>query len=287
MGTRKGIVIKAVGGFYFVDTPQGMYRSYIRGRLKRETEVLVGDKVKIKVFDGDNAIVEEIYPRQNKLMRPAIANVDQGVIVMSMANPPLNLNLLDRFLVLVQAAGLKSIICFNKIDLVSKAEVKEITKTYQQAGAIVIPTSAKTGDGVEILGEVLRGKVSVLAGPSGVGKSSLLNRIQPGFSLQIGEISQKLRRGRHTTRHVELLTLARGGRVADTPGFTSLALDEIDQRELRYYFPEFIEWAPNCRFPGCLHWREPGCAVKEAVKKKQVDQGRYHRYLDLLQELEG
>ncbi|NLJ32971.1 MAG: ribosome small subunit-dependent GTPase A [Firmicutes bacterium] len=284
---QKGIVIKAMGGFYFVDTPLGIYPSYIRGRLKRKTEVMVGDKVKIKPLYGDKAIIEEVLPRQNKLVRPAIVNIDQGIIVMSMTNPALNLNLLDRFLVLVQAAGLRVIICFNKIDLSSKTEVERITKVYRRAKFIVIPTSAKSGEGIDVLREILENKITVLAGPSGAGKSSILNCIQPGFSLQTGQISRKLGRGRHTTRHVELLSLAAGGRVADTPGFTSLDLGTIGQRELMYYYPEFMDKAPECRFPGCLHWQEPGCAVLEAVEKKQIDGGRYKRYLELLQELEG
>jgi len=287
MGIQKGIVIKAMGGFYFVDTPLGIYPSYIRGRLKRKTEVMVGDKVKIKPLYGDKAIIEEVLPRQNKLVRPAIVNIDQGIIVMSMTNPALNLNLLDRFLVLVQAAGLRVIICFNKIDLSSKTEVERITKVYRRAKFIVIPTSAKSGEGIDVLREILENKITVLAGPSGAGKSSILNCIQPGFSLQTGQISRKLGRGRHTTRHVELLSLAAGGRVADTPGFTSLDLGTIGQRELMYYYPEFMDKAPECRFPGCLHWQEPGCAVLEAVEKKQIDGGRYKRYLELLQELEG
>jgi ribosome biogenesis GTPase len=284
---QEGIVIRAVGGFYFVDTPAGEFRCYLRGRIKRELALLVGDRVMISPVDRENAVIEAVLPRQNSLIRPPIANVDLCIVVAALANPSLNLKLLDRFLVLIQSASLAAIICLNKIDLVPAAQVADIAAIYRRAGFTVVPTSARTGTGIETLTGLLEGKISVVAGPSGVGKSSLLNQIQPGFALQVGEISRKLRRGRHTTRHVELLTLPGKGRVADTPGFTSLNLTGIDRRELMYYFPEFIELAPECRYTPCLHWREPDCAVKKGVQQGQIDKGRYKHYLDFLQELEG
>jgi ribosome biogenesis GTPase len=284
---QKGTIFKILGGFYFVDTPYGKYRGYIRGKLKREVEVLVGDWVKVKILGKDNAVIEEILPRKNRLIRPAIANVDQCIVVISLTAPPPNLYLLDRFLIHIQAAGLQAVICCNKIDLVSGEKVEEIENIYQQADFTVVATSAKKGDGIASLHQMLQGKTSVVAGPSGVGKSSILNRIQPGFSLQVGEISPRLGRGRHTTRHVELLSLPTGGRVADTPGFTTLDLVGIARRDLPHYYPEFVMWSSQCRFPGCLHWREPDCAVKKAVARGQIDSGRYNHYLDFLQELEG
>ncbi|MGB4231357.1 MAG: ribosome small subunit-dependent GTPase A [bacterium] len=284
---QEGIIIKAVGGFYFVDTPAGEYRCYLRGRVKREIAPLVGDRVKIRPVDGESAVIEEVLPRQNSLIRPPIANLDQCIVVAAMADPSLNLKQLDRFLVLIQAASLEAIICFNKVDLVPAVEVAAVADIYRQAGFVVVLTSVKTGVGIETLAELLEGKISVLAGPSGAGKSSLLNKIQPGFSLQVGEVSRKLGRGRHTTRHVELLPLPGKGRVADTPGFTSLYLTGLERRELMYYFPEFIDLAPHCRFSPCLHWQEPECAVKEGVKQGKIDKGRYKHYLDFLKELEG
>ncbi|HHY36744.1 MAG TPA: ribosome small subunit-dependent GTPase A [Firmicutes bacterium] len=284
---QEGTVVKAVGGFFFVDTPAGEYRCYLRGRIKRDLVILVGDRVKIRPVDRENAVIEAVLPRRNSLIRPPIANVDQCIVVAALANPSLNLKLLDRFLVVIQAASLEAIICLNKTDLVPVSEVAPIVNLYRQAGFVVVPTSVRTGAGIETLARLLEDKISVLAGPSGAGKSSLLNTIQPGFSLEVGEISRKLGRGRHTTRHVELLPLPGKGRVADTPGFTSLHLAGIDRRELMYYFPEFIELAPDCRFNPCLHWREPECAVREGVKQGKIDRGRYKHYLDFLQELEG
>ncbi|MGI6576233.1 MAG: ribosome small subunit-dependent GTPase A [bacterium] len=283
----EGVVVRALGGFYFVYGDNKEYRCYLRGKIKRDMKVLVGDYVLVEVLNEQEAVIEKVLPRKNWLLRPPIANIAQGVVIMSLTTPPFNANLLNRLLVLIQAAGLKPVICLHKVDLVTNETVEEKISTYQDAGFIVFATSIKSGAGIEQLRTALKDKTSVFAGPSGAGKSSLLNRLEPGLSLQTGEVSKKLRRGRHTTTHVQLLPLTGGGWVADTPGFTTLDLVGITQRELMYYFPEFISCATECRFNPCLHRHEPNCAVKEAVEAGKIKEERYIHYLEFLQELEA
>lgn len=281
----EGTVYKAVGGYYFVMTDQGgNYRCYLRGRFRRhKKQVLVGDKVCFIPQDDNAGVIEELEPRRTRLFRPPVANVELAVIIFSLAEPPTNLFLLDRFLLQAEVAGIKPLICFNKSDLAATYPEAEI---YDQVGYPVIITSAKTGEGIDQLKEFLRGRVSVFAGPSGVGKSSLLNAVQPGLSLKTGEISSKLKRGRHTTRHAELLRLEFGGLVVDTPGFSSLYLPpELEGITLSNYFPDLQFFAGECRFSGCLHYKEPGCTVKKAALEGKIVASRYEHYLMLLEEV--
>ncbi|MCF8010797.1 MAG: ribosome small subunit-dependent GTPase A [Clostridiales bacterium] len=282
----QGIVYKAYGGYYFVDTGQVKYKCTLRGRLNLKKEhVLIGDKVNLTVEDKDTGVIESLEPRRVYLLRPPVANIDMVVIIFSVVQPEPNLYLLDRFLLQARAAGVDSVICFNKVDL---KDYEEYSSIYKEAGYTVINVSAASGTGVEKVCSLLKNKLSVFAGPSGVGKSSMLNAIQPGFSLKTGELSSKLKKGRHTTRHVELLKLDNNGMVADTPGFSNLFLPAgITIYNLADYYPEFQKYADYCRFNSCLHYKEPGCGVKEAVEENKITSARYKSYIMILEELKN
>lgn len=281
----EGIVIKAYSGYYYVQQKEKTWTCRLRGKFRLEKQdVLVGDRVKIKPADNDTGTVYEVMPRSSKLIRPPVANVEQAIITFAVQNPDPNLDLLDRFLILAEGAGVVPIICLNKGDLLTEGPPSWLN-IYSAIGYQVVLASTKELQGIEQLKQLLSGKISVFAGPSGVGKSSLLNAIQPGLKLQTGEISQKLKRGRHTTRHVELLPLQSGGLVADTPGFSSLYLPDIAAEELISLFPEMAGYAGLCRFNSCSHHKEPDCAVKEAMNKGKISERRYQSYTHLLTEL--
>ncbi|MEG6615247.1 ribosome small subunit-dependent GTPase A [Peptococcaceae bacterium 1198_IL3148] len=281
----EGIVVKAYSGYYYVQEGNKQWVCRLRGKFRIDkVNVLVGDYVRVKPAGSDTGVVYEVLGRRNQLVRPSIANVDQAVITFAVQNPEPNLDLLDKFLLMAEGAGVKPVICLNKIDLLAATEPSWL-EIYRQAGYSVLTTSTKKDLGIEELRKILAHKVSVFAGPSGVGKSSLLNAVQPGLQLQTGEISHKLKRGKHTTRHVELLPLAFGGLVADTPGFSSLYLPEIPAVELINYFPEIAQYASRCRFNSCSHTQEPDCAVKGAVEEGIINARRYHSYLQYYNEL--
>lgn len=289
----RGTIIKAYGGFFFVRVEDRVFRCKIRGRIrKRQGEVLVGDQVGLELTPGasgldDGAkegVITEIYPRDSELSRPPVANVNQAVIIFSVDYPKPNTVLLDRFLLQAYKAGINPVLCFNKMDLVNFNDLT-FFKEYEPAGYPMVKVSAQNGRNIELLKQLLKDKISVFAGPSGVGKSSLLNALEPGLRLKTGDISQKLKRGRHTTRHVELIPLTGGGMVADTPGFTSMYLPNMRKNELADCYPEFINYSSGCRFTGCLHHREPDCAVKEAVTEGHISLLRYQQYTLLLQEV--
>jgi ribosome biogenesis GTPase / thiamine phosphate phosphatase len=262
------------------------YRCRARGRLKNDgISLFVGDRAVISPLTENEGVLEEVLPRTALMARPPVANVDQVVIVCAPQDPPLSLQLLDRLLVLAESARLRALICMNKEDLPHDEEEEFLRSLYESAGYTLLITSAKFGHGIEAVKKELCGRISVLAGPSGVGKSSLLNSIQPGLKLRVGEISEKLKRGRHTTRHVELLTLDCGGLVADTPGFSQLDLTDVTSEDLPFCFPEFQQFAISCRFNGCRHRNEPGCAVKDAVACGSIALSRYENYLVFLDEV--
>ncbi|AGL02233.1 ribosome small subunit-dependent GTPase A [Desulfoscipio gibsoniae] len=280
-----GVIIKAYGGFYFVRVGDQVLNCAIRGKIRRQRgQVLVGDRVRIKQINDTDGVVEDILPRSTELVRPPVANVEQSVIIFAINNPEPNPSLLDRFLVQSLASRITPLICFNKNDLVGDTE-PDIVKQYKKTGYAVFWVSAKTGSHIDELREVLTDRITVFAGPSGVGKSSLLNALQPGLVLKTGDISTKLKRGKHTTRHVELIPLAGGGLVADTPGFSSMHLPPMLREELAGYFIEFAVYEGQCKFVGCLHHREPGCAVKDAVDRGRISALRYRHYLDFLTEV--
>ena len=284
-----GKIIKGIGGFYYVDTENGLYECRARGIFrKNKITPLVGDRVSISVVDEENkkGVVEEIEKRDTELVRPPIANVDKALIVFAIKNPAPNLSLLDRFIVLAEKENLEIVIVFTKVDLDADGELlEELKSIYEVSGYKVISVSNKLKLNIDKIKEELKENTVVFAGPSGVGKSSLLNEVDKNFELKTGEVSDKIKRGKHTTRHAELLKLECGGMVADTPGFSSLTLDDIDESELKEYFIEFDKY-DECRFGSrCIHENEPSCAVKEAVENGDISKKRYESYIQLLNEI--
>ena len=285
----EGRIVKGIAGFYYVKTSQGVIQSRARGSFRDDNLVpMVGDIVKIKISEEDNTgYVIEIKGRDTKLLRPSVSNISQALIVMSIESPDINTWLLDKFLVMAEYENLNIVICINKYDLGNK-KAKEIKNIYEKVGYKVILTSVIDDIGIDDLKEVLKNNTTVFAGPSGVGKSSLLNSLYPGFKLQTGDISAKNKRGKHTTRHVELLEVEEETFVLDSPGFSSLRLDFIDEHEsLRSYFKEIEKYGSECKFSSCLHDKEPGCKVKENVEKEIIDKDRYKNYLLLLEEIKN
>lgn len=284
----EGIVTKAYGGFYYVLAGEQLLECRLRGKFRlQKLNALPGDKVKITHLGKGKGVVEEILPRQNELIRPPIANVEQVLVVFAGHDPEPDLVLLDRLLMLAETQELKPLVCFNKCDLLTGKEREELAAIYQQTGYPVEIISAREGIGLDSIRLTLKDRISVIAGPSGAGKSTLLNRIEPGLALKTGEVSEKIGRGRHTTRHVELLQLSFGGLVADTPGFSNLFLPEMRREELANFFPEFIPYLGQCRFNGCLHDREPNCEVKEALEQGKISRERYANYLAFLAEVKA
>lgn len=292
----QGLVIRSHGHIYYVavsDPAPEVLECRPRGRFRvcDDGAVLAGDQVEVVRLGGGEGVIDNVLPRREVLTRPPVANVDQALVVFTAHQPELDMPLLDRFLVLAESAGLDVLLCLNKVDLCSQEEVNGLVALYGGVGYRVFPMAAALGRGVEALRAELDGKTSVLAGQSGVGKSSLLNALEPHLRLRTGDVSAKLGRGRHTTRHVELLPLTpaaaggRGGYVADTPGFSYLDLSHIAKEELAGYFPEFDGPAEECRFSGCLHHKEPDCGVKHAVEEGRIAGSRYDNYLRFLQEL--
>jgi ribosome biogenesis GTPase len=289
----EGKIIKGIAGFYYVKTDQDVYECKARGKFRNENiSPLIGDQVLITIEEqvSSNGFqvgnIEEILLRKNQLIRPTVSNVDQAVIVFASSNPAPNLDLLDRFLILVEEQHLDVCICINKIDIDEEKQYQKIEKVYSAIGYTVIATSAISGQGIDRLRECLQNKTTVFAGPSGVGKSTLLNAVQPSLKLKTGQISKKVKRGKHTTRHAELLGLDTGGFVVDTPGFSSLMLNHISKDQLQYYFPEFEPYIQSCKFTGCSHIHEPNCVVKEKVEEEVINKNRYERYIKLYEQLE-
>ncbi|MCZ2258832.1 ribosome small subunit-dependent GTPase A [Sporosarcina sp. G11-34] len=284
----EGQIRKAISGFYYVEDDGEIIRCKGRGVFrKRGVHPLVGDVVTY-VPDGENdATITVVHERKNELIRPPISNVDQALLVFSIVEPAFSHHLLDRFLVVIESFGIKPVICLTKKDLATDTElmkVVEIATYYEEIGYKVINTFIGDEELPAILGPIMKEKTTVLAGQSGVGKSTLLNTVLPSLGLKTGEISTALGRGKHTTRHVELLEVA-GGLVADTPGFSSLEFDHIDKEELADYFIEMNEASSGCKFRGCLHLKEPKCAVKEKVEDGEILRHRYTNYLHFLQEI--
>lgn len=279
-----GIILKGIGGFYYVALEDGVYECKARGIFRKDNIIpLPGDRVSVKIIDQANKTgsIEEILPREMVLTRPAVANVNQLIAVIAIKQPDPDFLLLDKLLVTAEKKGIKALICINKIDLDSRKEYEEIIETYKETGYDIVLTSSKLEAGYDCLKQALQGKISVLAGQSGVGKSTILNRIMNEQIMETGEISEKIERGRHTTRHAELIMLETGGYLVDTPGFSSFELSEIKHDELWKYYPDFVNFAERCRFIGCNHAEEPGCGVKSAVSEGLIDDGRYKRYMVL------
>ena len=284
----EGRIIKGIGGFYYVDTDNGLYECRARGIFrKNKITPLVGDFVKISVVDEENkkGEVEEIAERETELVRPPIANVNKALIVFAVKNPTPHLSLLDRFIVLAERENLEIVIILTKIDLDDDNTFEKIKNIYEPCGYKVIGVSNLEKKNIDKVKEELKDNTVVFAGPSGVGKSSLLNEIDKNFKLKTGDVSDKIKRGKHTTRHAELFELEFGGMVADTPGFSSLTLDDIEDVDLKDYFIEFDNY-DDCKFGSrCIHQNEPNCAVKEAVENGEIPKERYESYIQLLNEI--
>lgn len=286
---KEGVITKGIGGFYYVKTKDGVYESRARGLFREENITpITGDRVKVRLSKEGLGYIEEIYERKNQLLRPAVANVDQVVLMMSIKQPDINLWLLDRFLLMIEKERLETIIVISKIDLAEKEDFEKIKEIYNLAGYKVIGISNEEDINIEEVEQVLSDKISVFAGPSGVGKSTLLNSIDKSLDLETGKVSDKTKRGKHTTRHVELMELKENSYVLDTPGFSSLDIDFIeDASDLSYYFKEFIDPDHPCKFTGCLHDKEPGCSVKARVEEGKISKSRYKNYLDFLEEVKN
>ncbi len=285
----QGRIIKGIGGFYYVDIPKkGLYACRARGIFRKENKKpLVGDEVRICILDEKEreGSLEEILPRRNQLIRPAVANVDQIALIFAVNQPRPNFRLLDRFLVMAEKAGIPACLCFNKKDLGTPEDLESLGQIYRDCGCPVIFTSVRTGEGVGQLDRLLEGKITAVAGVSGVGKSSLANHLQREVQMETGAVSEKLRRGRHTTRHSQLLPIREETYLVDTPGFSALYLDTVEKEELRQYFPELRPYEGSCRFQGCVHMTEPDCAVRRALSEGRISLSRYESYSELFQEI--
>ena len=282
----QGKIIKGIAGFYYVYAEDGnTYECRAKGIFRKDKfKPLVGDNVDITVLDEKEleGSVTEIHKRKNSLIRPAVANVDQALVIFAMDNPKPNFMLLDRFLIMMEREGVPAVICFNKKDLATTEELEFLYETYQSCGYQVILSSALKREGLDEIEEVLQGMTTVVAGPSGVGKSSLTNSLQEEVEMETGEISRKLKRGKHTTRHAQIIPVAQDTFLVDTPGFSSLYIENMEEQELKDYFPEFRRYEGQCRYQGCRHIHEPGCAVIQAVNDGLISESRYKSYLSIL-----
>lgn len=285
----QGKIIKGIAGFYYVDVVgSGVYECKAKGIFRKEKKKpLVGDEVKIEVLDDikKEGNIVEILPRRNELIRPAVSNIDQALVVFAVTDPSPHFHLLDRFLVMMDLKDIPVILCFNKRDIAQDSQIAELKEVYEACGYPILFTSAKEKDNIGQLKRLLKGKTTAVAGPSGVGKSSLINLVQSAVEMETGSISRKIARGKHTTRHSELLVIEEGSYIMDTPGFSSLYISEIDKEELKYCFREFAQYEGTCKFHGCSHIHEPGCAVKQAVEERKIHKIRYKDYTDMYQEL--
>lgn len=293
----QGKIIKGIAGFYYIEIHDArIYECKAKGIFRKDNvKPLVGDNVMIDIIDEENkkGNITEILPRKNRLLRPPVANVDQAVILFAIVKPDPNYNLLDRFLIMMRQQNLPVIICFNKQDIATQEEQQELYNAYEKCGYKVLFISVKEEKGLDELKELLRGKTTTLAGPSGVGKSSLLNKLVPDALMQTGELSRKIDRGKNTTRHSELFyvsELSQGDEetyLFDTPGFTSLNLNDVTTDNLMQYYPEFEEFEPECRFGGCSHIAEPDCGVKNALSEGKISAVRYENYKIIYEDLKN
>ena len=286
-----GKIMKGIGGFYYVYVEgAGLYECRAKGIFRnKKVKPNVGDIVDIDVISEEEKTgnLTVIHKRKNQLIRPMVANVDQALVIFAIHEPEPNFQLLNRFLIMMEKQQVPVIICFNKADLAGEEEMEAYRAVYEKAGYPVRIISAKEEDGVEAVRSLMRGKTTVLAGPSGVGKSTLTNAIHPQASMETGDISRKIERGKHTTRHSELFFLEEGTYMMDTPGFSSIFPPDMEAEELKGYFPEFARFEDGCRFLGCVHVGERDCGVKDAVNQGEVSKSRYENYVLMYEELKN
>jgi ribosome biogenesis GTPase len=283
---REGVIVKGVGGFYDVLSDKEIFRCRARGRFRKlGITPMVGDYVRFtpetEVTEG---ALEEIYPRKNTLQRPAVANITHLAVVMSAIQPEPDLFLIDKLIISAERMNISIILIVNKIDLASQEQIDEVLRDYRPTSYPVYCVSSKYNQGIGELSKSLTG-ITTLAGQSGVGKSSIINRLQPTAEVEVGDISNKLQRGKHTTRHVELLNMPEGGMIVDTPGFSQMELADFDEAELQEYYPEYEKYRYDCYFNGCTHVTEPDCMVRDAVNRGELPLGRYQRYVYLIKEI--
>lgn len=285
----QGKIIKGIAGFYYVHAGDGqIYECKARGVFRKEKiRPLVGDLVELEVLDAEEkeGSIQRILPRKSRLIRPAVSNIDQALVIFAIRKPEPNFNLLDRFLIMMEQQDLSSIICFNKSDIASAEEREALRSAYETCGCRVLFISVKEQEGLEQVRALLQGKTTALAGPSGVGKSSLINCLYPQAAMETGAISEKIDRGKHTTRHSELFVLDWESYIMDTPGFSSLQLFDMEKEELKNFYPEFREYEAECRFRGCAHISEPDCGIKKALAAGRISGVRYQNYTVLYNEL--
>lgn len=285
----QGKIIKGIAGFYYVNVVEsGVYECKAKGVFRKEKiKPLVGDNVRIEILDEENKTgnIVEIFPRKNELIRPAVANIDQALVVFAVTKPTPHFNLLDRFLVMMERKEIPVVLCFNKKDIATSPEIAELEAIYEKCGYPIVFTSALEQENIEEIRRLLLKKTTAIAGPSGVGKSSLINLLQNQVQMETGTISRKIERGKHTTRHSELIAVDADSYIMDTPGFSSLYVNDFEKEELKYYFREFASYEGQCRFQGCDHVHEPGCAVKEALEEGKIHPVRYKNYLKMYTEL--
>lgn len=285
----QGKIIRGIAGFYYVNVPDtGIVECKAKGAFRNQKiKPLVGDNVELEILDAEKKLgnIIQICPRTNYLIRPAAANVDQAVVIFAASYPKPNLNLLDRFWLMMEMQQIPTIVCFNKTDDTTREELLKLAGHYKGTCCKICLTSTVSGEGIEELRQCLIGKTTVFAGPSGVGKSSVMNTLFPEAKMETGEISAKIKRGKHTTRHAELFYLGQETYVMDTPGFTSLALPELEKEEIKEYYPEFADYREACRFLGCVHISEPDCRVKQAMEDGDISSVRYENYKQFFEEI--
>lgn len=289
----QGKIVKGIGGFYYVycrgaEGESGIYECKARGVFRKDNrKPLVGDDVELDVLDEEKGLgnIRELLPRHSELIRPAVANVDQALVIFSIVKPKPNFNLLDRFLIMMGQQKVPCVICFNKEDIDEGNEGAEYQEIYGKCGYRTIKVSARQGTGIEELKTLLAGKTTTMAGPSGVGKSSVVNRLQSGIVMETGQISKKIERGKHTTRHSELIAMEEDTYILDTPGFSSLGLFDLEKEQLAAYYPEFAGYEKYCKFGGCSHVTEKVCGIRDAVERGEISKMRYGNYCLLYGEL--
>lgn len=285
----RGKIVKGIAGFYYVHAGR-VYECKAKGVFRKDKQKpLVGDDVEMDVLDEDNlkGNIIRICERNSELIRPAVANVDQAMIIFAITKPQPNFNLLDRFLIMMGQQKLPCIICFNKLDIDEKNDAEKYEEIYRRCGYITLSVSAGEGTNIDSLKKLLKGRTTTVAGPSGVGKSSIVNRLQSGIVMETGAISEKIERGRHTTRHSELIAIDEDTYILDTPGFSSLGIFNMEKEELAGFYPEFEKYEKYCKFSGCSHISEPVCGVRDAVEAGEISSVRYDNYRLLYEELKA
>lgn len=285
-----GKIIKGIAGFYYVYTTLGLYECKAKGSFRKEgLKPLVGDNVEIDVIDEAKKTgnIVAIHERMNSLIRPASSNIDQAMVIFAITKPEPNYNLLDRFLIYMEQQNIPTVVCFNKKDIATQKEMDDLKSAYEGCGCKVLFVSGTLEEGLDDIIQVLKGKTTVVAGPSGVGKSTIVNALYPEAEMETGEISKKIDRGKHTTRHAELFSIFDNTFIMDTPGFTSLFLQNVEKEDLWKYYPEFLPYEEQCKFTGCSHISEPVCGIKEALAEGKISKIRYDNYVVLYEDLKA